>query len=279
MKYILPYHTTSTHSDGTINVEYDRYNHAYSIKNIKITDISHQFLLGLILAVKSGIYDHCTFYFPYMPFGRQDRIEDLAGGKTIRISTLISLLKLLKDNKIKVYTDDPHSDVYYQYGGLANTQLQCISSYNLKSSYFNKAITSLDIIVAPDKGAKEKSEEIADTLGKDFLCATKERDPITKKILLSTDFTKEQIEGKVIGIFDDIMDYGTSVHDLAKQLKELGAKKVIVYITNGLCPLNQRISPPSRFDFVLSYVDELFFYNLKDGDSITHSNVHYLNSI
>lgn len=283
-KYIQPLHIYTIHSDGTINVETSNPSNLIQ-GTVKITDITVSSLLALKIACDKGLYSNFDLYFPYMPFGRQDRSETLTdkqGHVVERYCTLGWFIESIASKVNTIITDDAHSEIYNRFSKtFNNTQLECITNFMFKSKKFSKSLLDINLVVAPDAGAKDKSTEIANKLEVPLLCGTKERDPITKEIKLSNDFDREAIEGKVIGIFDDIMDYGTSVRDLAKQLKDLGAKEVVVYITNGLCPLNKRIDPPSRFKFVLEYVDQLFFYNLKDTNLMfTHQeNVTYLNSI
>ena len=66
----------------------------------------------------------------------------------------------------------------------------------------------------------------------------------------------------------DILEYGTTVHDLAKMLKEeYGVAHVGVYVSHAVCPMNLRINPPSRFNFILQSIDEIYCYNLWSIDN------------
>ena len=168
---------------------------------------------------------------------------------------------------------DPHSDVTEAL--LKNVYI--IEQFEGLMSFKDKVnLPNYDFLVSPDAGALKKVAKCAKALGKPHIEAFKIREINTNKILkTSVNANKEELEGKSVLIVDDIGEYFSTHRELAKMLKEdYGVQKVDLYISHAVAPLNLRINPPSRFNFILDYVDQLFCYNLWsiDGNNEHQSN-------
>lgn len=162
---------------------------------------------------------------PYIPYARQDRVCDY--GEALSIKVFADLINSQDYNSVEVW--DPHSDV--------STAL--INSVKVKKAYLfldkirNNFNNDTTVIVSPDAGANKKVFEAAKYLRLNTVVrADKTRD--VKTGALSGTTVMGDVAGKTALIIDDIGDgLGTFIL-LGKKLKELGATKVVLYITHGI---------------------------------------------
>jgi ribose-phosphate pyrophosphokinase len=228
--------------------------------NIKSSDdlLALVLVKGIIDRSNSSFKYPCVLKLPYVPYMRSDRAmnehSDVGGLKIV--SPVINNL-----NFDSVVVFDPHSDVteslikniriVSQHEGIGHFQAQ-------HKGVFDK----YDFVVSPDAGALKKVAKCAKTLSKPHIEAFKEREINTNKILrTSVNANKEDLEGKSVLIIDDILEYGTTVRELAKTLKEdYGVANIGVYVTHAVLPLNLRESPASHTSFILDYLDNIYGY-------------------
>ncbi len=94
------------------------------------------------------------------------------------------------------------------------------------------------IVISPDEGALDRAIYFASVLGVDTGMFYKRRDYSVivngKNPIVAHEFLGDNIEGKDIIIIDDMISSGGSMLDTAKQLKEMGAKRVFICTTFGL---------------------------------------------
>ena len=94
------------------------------------------------------------------------------------------------------------------------------------------------IVISPDEGALDRAIYFASVLGVDTGMFYKRRDYSVivngKNPIVAHEFLGDNVEGKDIIIIDDMISSGGSMIDTAKQLKEMGAKRVIICTTFGL---------------------------------------------
>lgn len=94
---------------------------------------------------------------------------------------------------------------------------------------FNQTET---IIVSPDFGGLKRARTFAELLGLDLENIDKHRDLTTGQV------TPKDVTGDVIGkiciIYDDVINTGGTVVEVAKFLKDKGAKEVHFLVTHGL---------------------------------------------
>lgn len=181
-------------------------------------------------------------HIPYFPYARQDRVCDT--GEAFSAAVMAQLINNLHCNTVTI--EDPHSSVISSL--LTNvrviTQADIVShSKTMRELVKEKGL----ILLAPDKGAKIKTQEIAERLSHEdikteALFAQKVRDVTDGKITKT--IIPNGIEGKNILIPDDICDGGSTFVELAKKLKSNGAADLYLYTTHGifskgLTPLEQ----------------------------------------
>jgi len=94
------------------------------------------------------------------------------------------------------------------------------------------------MIISPDEGAMTRAVYFSNILGVDMGMFYKRRDYSTiingKNPIVSHEFLGSSLEGKDVIIVDDMISSGESMLDVAKQIKERGAKRVLICTTFGL---------------------------------------------
>lgn len=195
-------------------------------------------------------------YLPYLCYGRADRVFEKGNP-----SPLYDFLEWLDINYFKeIRVCDIHnSKILDEYTTLSEellpikekTQLQCF-----KDSLSYDTVKDWDVVVAPDKGAVEKSKTIAEYLGVPCVFANKVRDISTGKLTEMTlpeyDFT-----GKKVLIPDDICDKAGTHLWLASKLKNVGAEHVTLYATHLILP--------ERFEKFGNEIDKILFHHCVGG--------------
>lgn len=176
---------------------------------------------------KTAIY----LTIPYFPYARQDRVCN--PGEALGVKVMADIINCLNCEAVTIY--DPHSDVT---PALINhckviTLADIISDSTLAHEILNNNMT----LVSPDAGAEKKIQKVAQKLSKNehavsILYASKVRDTLTGHILST------QIHGELHGdnfiMLDDICDGGKTFIELAKSLKNAGAKNIYLYVTHGI---------------------------------------------
>ena len=94
------------------------------------------------------------------------------------------------------------------------------------------------MIISPDEGAMGRAVYFSNILGVDMGMFYKRRDYSVvingKNPIVAHEFLGDNLEGKDVIIVDDMISSGESMLDVAKQIKERGAKRVFVCTTFGL---------------------------------------------
>ena len=165
---------------------------------------------------------------PYFPYARQDRVT--SQDESFSLLPFAKIINSLGYTRIFVY--DPHSDVT---SALCNNLVPISSAAiianfsSLKDKIGNDAI---EAVVSPDAGAAKKVSAVSKMLGLPMITATKSRNTQTGYL---SDFKvlEDTVPSEVL-IVDDICDGGRTFTNLAKVLKEKGAKKIHLYVTHGI---------------------------------------------
>ena len=123
-------------------------------------------------------------------------------------------------------------------------------------------------VIAPDLGAMERARFYAEMVGCDVGCFYKRRDlskvvdgknPIVEHLYLGS-----SVKDKNIIIVDDMIASGTSMIEVAKDLKEKGANKVYLVTTFALLTEGPEV-------FIKAYEDKLF-------DKLYSTNLSYVSN-
>ncbi len=94
------------------------------------------------------------------------------------------------------------------------------------------------MVISPDEGAMSRAVYFSNILGVDMGMFYKRRDYSVivngKNPIVAHEFLGDSLDGKDVLIVDDMISSGESMLDVAKQVKERGAKRVFVCTTFGL---------------------------------------------
>ena len=94
------------------------------------------------------------------------------------------------------------------------------------------------MIISPDEGAMGRAVYFSNVLGVDMGMFYNRRDYSTivygKNPIVAHEFLGDDVAGKDVIVIDDMISSGGSMLDVAKQVKERGAKRVFVCTTFGL---------------------------------------------
>ncbi len=94
------------------------------------------------------------------------------------------------------------------------------------------------MIISPDEGAMSRAVYFSNILGVDMGMFYKRRDYSVmvngKNPIVAHEFLGDSVEGKNVIIIDDMISSGESMLDVARQVKERGAREVFVCTTFGL---------------------------------------------
>ena len=87
------------------------------------------------------------------------------------------------------------------------------------------------MIISPDEGAMQRAVYFSNILGVDMGMFYKRRDYSTiingKNPIVAHEFLGDSVEGKDVIVIDDMISSGESMLDVAKQLKDRKARRVI----------------------------------------------------
>lgn len=161
----------------------------------------------------------------YVPYDRQDRVCN--PGEAFSLVELCSLINNMEFDSVRIA--DPHSEAStgmldsVQVTTQADIWVPVLQNLKLEQDF---------VICSPDKGARLKSEGIAEALNVRYIQADKTRKLSTGKII-EFNVKAEEVQGTVV-IVDDICDGGGTFIGLAQELKKLGADKVILMCTHGV---------------------------------------------
>ena len=178
-----------------------------------------------LLLMQDAVHDagakKITVVLPYFGYSRQDkRFEE---GEAISARAVAQHISIHADCVITV---DPHKEhilKFFTVPAYSCSAVPTIAQY-LKEK-------NIDIVLAPDKGAKERAKEAATLIDCEYDYLEKTRiDGTTVKITPK----KLDAHGKHVAIIDDIISTGGTMANSIKELKKQGAKTVSIACTHGL---------------------------------------------
>ena len=172
-------------------------------------------------AVKEADARRITVITPYFGYSRQDK--KFQNGEPISAKALAELISLNADSVIAV---DPHKEYIMDFFNVPSYWCSAVPEIakNLKDK-------KIDLVLAPDKGARTKADSAASIIG----C---ESDFIEKKRVDGSNVEikpkKLGVKGKNVAIIDDIISTGGTMAKSIQQLSDQGAEKIFVCCTHGL---------------------------------------------
>lgn len=223
-------------------------------------------LLMMIEAVKRMGATKIVVVIPYLAYARQDSVFRPGECEFAQL-----VLKLLDSMRIdELYVVDIHSQKT-----LEEIQCKCINidSMKLLADYIKSLNVKDIIVVAPDKGAVERSKAFAKYFGEDVPVDyfEKTRDVKTGEITMSG---KLSLKNKDVVISDDIIATGGTMANAIKLSKDGGANRVFAVATHALLLQN------AKFKIIKAGADEIIGTDSIDNEaskvSLTKAIVDYL---
>ena len=219
----------------------DMFNHGltykmYGKENRMSPDDHYQDLKRIIAAI-SGKARRLTVVMPMLYEGRQHR-------RTAResLDCAIALQELVNMGVTNILTFDAHDARVQNAIPLSGfddvqTTYQMIKalSRQVPDIRFDKEKT---IVISPDEGGMKRAMYFSSVLGLDLGMYYKRRNYSIivdgKNPIEAHEYLGRSVKGKDVMIIDDMISSGESVLDIAKMLKEQGAKRVFVFTAFGL---------------------------------------------
>lgn len=193
--------------------------------------------LKRIIAACSGKARRINVIMPFLYEGRQHR---RSGRESLDCAYMLTELRDMGiSNFITFDAHDPRVQNATPLSGFDNftPQYQFLRAL-LDSAEDIKVDKEHLIVISPDEGALDRAIYFASVLGVDTGMFYKRRDYSViingKNPIVAHEFLGDNIEGKDIIIIDDMISSGGSMLDTARQLKEMGAKRVFICCTFGL---------------------------------------------
>lgn len=219
----------------------DMFNHGitykmYGVENRMSPDDHYQDLKRIIAAI-SGKARRLTVVMPMLYEGRQHR-------RTAResLDCAMALQELVNMGVSNIITFDAHDARVQNAIPLSGfddvqTTYQMIKalSRQVPDISFDKEKT---IVISPDEGGMKRAMYYSSVLGLDLGMYYKRRNYSIvvdgKNPIEAHEYLGRSVTGKDVMIIDDMISSGESVLDIAKMLKEQGAKRVFVFTAFGL---------------------------------------------
>ena len=232
----------------------------------------HESLRGNDVYIISDVFNHGVTYNMYgktVPMSPDDHFQDLKrligaiGGKARRISVIMPMLYEGRQHKrsgresldcalalqelvnmgvtnfITFDAHDPRVQNAIPLSGFEDVR----SAYQMIKALLRE-YPDLEIdpestmIISPDEGGMGKCMYYSSVLGIDLGMFYKRRDYSIivngKNPIVAHEYLGRDVNGKDVIIVDDMISSGESILDVAKQLKDKGAKRIFVFSTFGL---------------------------------------------
>ena len=218
--------------------------------------------LKRVIAACGGRAKRITVIMPFLYEGRQHR-------KTTResLDCAVMLRELESMGVHSLITFDAHDPRMQNVAplmGMENISPALQFTQALLTEYEDLVLDGEHMMfIAPDEGATGRVVFLASLFGVNIGMFYKRRD-YTRIVngsnpVIAHDFCGGSVEGKDVIVADDMISSGGSILDTARQLKEMGAKRVFIFSTFGLFT-----SGLDKFDdaFAKGWFDRIFTTNL-----------------
>jgi len=208
----------------------------YGSENRMSPDDHFQDLKRIISAI-GGKAHKITVIMPFLYEGRQHKRNSRES-----LDCAVMLRELENMGVDTIITFDAHDPRVQNAIGIANFENVSPIYQFVKSMVENIPDLVIDdkhlMIVSPDEGATHRAIFLSSVLGVNMGMCYKRRDFTQvvngKNPIICHEFLGEDINGKDVIIIDDMISSGESMLDVAKQLKDRGAARIIVLSTFGL---------------------------------------------
>ena len=223
-------------------------------------------LLMMIDSVKRMGANKIVVVIPYLAYARQDKI--FRPGESKFANLILRLIDYMRIDE--VYVVDIHAPKILE-------EIQCkwinIDSMKVLADYIKSLDVKDIVVVAPDKGAIERSKAFAKHFGEDVPVEyfEKIRDVKTGEITMTG---KLNLKNKDVVISDDIIATGGTMAKAIKLSKDSGANRVFAVATHALLLQN------AKFRIVKAGADDIIGTDSIDNEaskvSLSKAIVDYL---
>ncbi len=173
---------------------------------------------------------HISLILPWMGYSLQDKV--FRPGEPIAAKVVANLISNAYIKRVSLL--DLHNT---SIPGFFSIPTRHNSTMEIFKSYISENIdTNNAMVISPDFGGLKKARVFANNLNLNYANIDKHRDLITGEVTplgLSGDVTN-----KTCLIYDDVINTGSTVVEVAKFLKEKGAKEVHFLVTHGIFAKN-----------------------------------------
>jgi len=219
--------------------------------------------LGLIYEVLKFGKINVKLEMPYIPHARQDRATHFTQPFSLKV--FVKMFRLIIN---EVYTEltvvDPHSQVAIDLlKSNKELYLNVKKQHEFSEHFVDKGY---DYVVAPDKGAAEKTLQWAKELNVPMFACDKVRDPSTGYIS-SISTPNVDLSGKKVLIPDDIIDGGRSIIMVSESLKNKGCDFIDIFATHGI--FSKGIDVFQDVNHIYTTNTLLHPYKFKDNKKLT----------
>lgn len=214
------------------SIEYSMYG-----ETTKMSPDDHYQDLKRVISAVGGKAHKITVIMPFLYEGRQHK---RSSRESLDCSVMLRELENMGVDTI--ITFDAHDPRVQNAICLSNFENVSPMFQFVKSLIENVPDLVIDsehlMIVSPDEGATQRAIFLSSVLGVNMGMCYKRRDFTRvvngKNPIISHEFLGESVEGMDVIIVDDMISSGESLLDVAKQLKDRGARRIIAISTFGL---------------------------------------------
>ncbi len=220
--------------DGEIRL---RYHEEVSGKHVVIINSlmpnPNENLMELIFAINTAKdlgAKKITAVAPYLAYMRQDK--RFHSGECISAHVMAKLLSTA-DHVIAI---DPHLHRIKKLQDIFKTKATSLTADPVFAAYIKKNHPKA-IILGPDSESSQWAKKIADSIGQESVILRKKRYTATKiRTIITGDTSK--FKNRDVVIVDDIISTGNTMIEPIKQLRKIGAKKIICICVHGVFTKN-----------------------------------------
>ncbi|MEO2151179.1 MAG: ribose-phosphate diphosphokinase [Thermococcus sp.] len=159
---------------------------------------------------------------PYFAYSRQDRVTK--EGEPVSVRAIMKALGIYYDELYIFDLHNPETLKYFPGKGVN------VSPARVIADYFREKLGD-GIVLAPDKGARERARAVAQELGLEYSHFEKRRISPTEVEMRPVDI---DVKGKNVLIVDDIISTGGTMVKASEILRKLGAERIFVGVTHGV---------------------------------------------
>lgn len=257
IKYTLTHFSDSHTHINLIDLKYQLQGATELTIKARLSSLNNVFVLlqstEAIRSVSNNI--RLTLIITYLICGRYDR--PMYENDSFDLKLITSLLVAEKYDKIVIY--EPHSGISTALTGASGLHILD----HVVSSTIGRYKKEEVCLVAPDLGAVKRVEDFAKTLSFEIpiIYSHKDRNILTGEIRGIKILNPSELKS-IAFIYDDLVDGGKTFIELAKKLRELGVKDIILVVTHGIFS--------KGFDVLRPYVGKIITTNsYQDFDNNT----------